>query len=496
MSSIKRDQSIIFTTVPEEETEHILEDKIAKVKSPDRPKFLNLKNKTTDHKYEIKTDRPSLGTPYRVCSTPITDLNKVLHQNILSICVNSDDPTVQENLRNSARKLNTTENNNVITESGRFADKNKSASMVEFREKLKAYKNKIVRRYNQLSNSNLELNNLPKEIAYQTISDPLYPFFKANGFGVSNSLHEEFLNGPLNFLDLDLDFSLTGNVNFNISQETLTKNLKLPQEFELKAIKNTNGTNAAAPPPSQIKERRKSLTLPLKSLSMDQSSDFVTPVSQRPGVLLTPLMSKLSSLTLDEKSSGFCSKDTTPCDYKDFNQANFTCFKSPAENNNKPTEGRREAVLFVCGQQDMVMCLLLENDVSEFSDVISQLVSNLKIWTPHFITDFFFKWDMCTESLGKLEKNLRHCMETYSGGGSQSETSEPYSYLCLDPQWDTIQRGGPWSSTDLGALTHLHRDFINTSNLTEILLRYVVFFSTLEEIAKAVYIRRDGICAD
>lgn len=60
----------------------------------------------------------------------------------------------------------------------------------------------------------------------------------------------------------------------------------------------------------------------------------------------------------------------------------------------------------------------------------------------------------------------------YPGGNSnQAETGEPYSYLCMDPQWDTVQRGGPWGGIELGALTHLHRDFNNTGNLTEIILR-------------------------
>lgn len=41
----------------------------------------------------------------------------------------------------------------------------------------------------------------------------------------------------------------------------------------------------------------------------------------------------------------------------------------------------------------------------------------------------------------------------------------------MDPKWDTVQRGGPWGTSELGALTHLHRDFVEARNLMEILLR-------------------------
>lgn len=57
-------------------------------------------------------------------------------------------------------------------------------------------------------------------------------------------------------------------------------------------------------------------------------------------------------------------------------------------------------------------------------------------------------------------------------GGSQSENGEPYSYLCMDSEWNTVQRGGPWGGMELGSLTHIHRDFCENA-LTEILLRYL-----------------------
>lgn len=60
-------------------------------------------------------------------------------------------------------------------------------------------------------------------------------------------------------------------------------------------------------------------------------------------------------------------------------------------------------------------------------------------------------------------------MESQSGANTQE--SEPYSYLCLDIDWDTTKRGGPWGANDMGMLNYLHRDFSNIPNLTDILVR-------------------------
>lgn len=83
----------------------------------------------------------------------------------------------------------------------------------------------------------------------------------------------------------------------------------------------------------------------------------------------------------------------------------------------------------------------------------------------------------CSGYITKLEKLIHCCLELCPGGNVQNESTDPYSYLCMNPLWDTIKKGGPWNSFELGALTLLHRDFINIKNLTEILLRYMQEFS-------------------
>lgn len=86
LMTMKRDQSLIFTTVPEEGSEPVTPRVSTKSQ---RPKFLNLKSKTTDVKQELKESNSFFGS-VSVCSTPMTDLNRVLHQTSLSICTNPE----------------------------------------------------------------------------------------------------------------------------------------------------------------------------------------------------------------------------------------------------------------------------------------------------------------------------------------------------------------------------------------------------------------------
>lgn len=76
---------------------------------------------------------------------------------------------------------------------------------------------------------------------------------------------------------------------------------------------------------------------------------------------------------------------------------------------------------------------------------------------------------MCTENLTKLQKQLIYCMESQSGANSHE--AEPYSFLCLNSEWDTVKRGGPWGTEDLGMMHQLHGNFSEQPNLTEILVR-------------------------
>ncbi|KAK5640452.1 hypothetical protein RI129_011263 [Pyrocoelia pectoralis] len=448
LSAMKRDQSIIFTTVPEEDGDHSPLN-VHEYKSPDRPKFLNLKTLTTDSKFEpkaIQASTPFLGQT-SVCSTPMTDLNKVLHQNPMSICLNPEESFVNIETTTSINMTDKLDSCIPYVPESNVFDKKRSASMWEFREKLKIFNKRITMRYYSLGLSSLgdvevELECVPKLVRHKTISDPNFPIFKSNGLAISNFLYNQYLGEPF--------------INMIESSDTYRKD-DSPKKNDSRMMSPIK-TLQKLMTPLKSKENRKSLTLPLKSLTSETENSILN----RPngGVQLTPLMSKLSLLAMEDRSSGFCSKDTTPGECRDVrftpSQTNYSFLtrrKSSVSEDYVPDATLSKAVLFICGQQDMVMGVLLEESIRYSTETVNEL------------------WEKCTESLGKLERQLRRCLESYSGGTNQSETSEPYSYLCMDPQWDNVRRGGPWGAMELGMLTHLHRDFVNIPNLTEIILR-------------------------
>lgn len=76
-------------------------------------------------------------------------------------------------------------------------------------------------------------------------------------------------------------------------------------------------------------------------------------------------------------------------------------------------------------------------------------------------------------SLIRLEQRLRNCFEQYPQGEDvgSSVSSEPYSYACIEPGWDMRQRGGHWGCLELGLLGHLHQNFVQRPNITELVIR-------------------------
>lgn len=79
-----------------------------------------------------------------------------------------------------------------------------------------------------------------------------------------------------------------------------------------------------------------------------------------------------------------------------------------------------------------------------------------------------FQFDTCVSKLGRLEVNLNQTLNV-NVDGDKSEGG--YSYICVDPKWDTMQRGGPWSPNDLISLEYLHRDLHQKNPITDLLIR-------------------------
>lgn len=125
------------------------------------------------------------------------------------------------------------------------------------------------------------------------------------------------------------------------------------------------------------------------------------------GLQLTPLMSKLSLLA-DERTSGFCSRDTTPSEFRDlsgFSSSAATAITATTTttmnrlirqklesvekeasdgedeldedwvNKDDPAACLEKTELFLCGYQNMVLVLLMENGTANNPDLIHALVS-------------------------------------------------------------------------------------------------------------------------
>jgi hypothetical protein len=77
------------------------------------------------------------------------------------------------------------------------------------------------------------------------------------------------------------------------------------------------------------------------------------------------------------------------------------------------------------------------------------------------------QWETSVNSLPRLEMHLQHCLDHIP----QGERLESYSFLTLDPNWDMIQRGGTWQSTELEVVACVHNDFIRSPSLSEVIVR-------------------------
>lgn len=487
LSAMKRDQSLIFTTVPEEDVDHQsptnTTDTVVRNVRPiaDRPKSLNLRSTTVN---DVKLTNKSINakpesvvcTPFTgktsVCSTPLAE--KLLHGTALSICCNTDidfegagstiiaetedinkkletsvdtykrkDDTNSESI-NSLLSTHSLLNSNKILDSTKMdfkeldkiimpitnmfmpdntLDKKRSCSMLEANDNMLDVNKRVTLRYYGIGLTNmkkaLEESDLDEDDAaaigkhfYNTITDPSYPVFRSDGTVISKALYDICLSKHCELLTSEfteeLAKALASNVEHSVtntddwkSVDDFDSELKEPSiksremnESGMKEIESCEGSSTSLPSKSQ--ETRRALSLPLKSLSSEQSNDssfapFVQKCSLG-GVQLTPLMSKLSLLAVEEKSSGFCSRDTTPSEFRDFgltpSEKNYSFLGRKnslrMENDHQSlddaedafyTEDYQKVILFICGQQDMVLGLLLEEEATENADLIQKLVS-------------------------------------------------------------------------------------------------------------------------
>ena len=331
-SGMKRDTSRIFTVPEEGESGEMTVLESSKTKEP-RPENSSISKTpapptslpinssitvTRKSEYKSKYVNPPL-TP-SVCSTPLKDVNRVLHGTAVSICATNDqDPAHDENcLRIGVvpKKIDKTEVAldeipDVVKEALRCKRLNKlinSSSKLErdtvdrgfgFRKSLSLSDLEVTRQlrisplgllennYNCKSPEFVEKSTKAMQSnIFHTITDPLYPVFRHDGLPVSQSLYDHFIAS--HYQDLVREQSVTISVPRLRNGNEIWKNLKenkLPlgsiDGFELIEERDPNfdplqvtakASNSALDVrldnnDKSRQEYRRSMSLPLKSLN-------------------------------------------------------------------------------------------------------------------------------------------------------------------------------------------------------------------------------------
>lgn len=246
---------------------------------------------------------------------------------------------------------------------------------------------------------------------YRTITDPTYPVFNSFGKPISRFLFDEINNqqneNEINAKNLNVNFN-----SFDEQPQTIRNDLKSADtEIQVeKAIKSLE--KSPMPPNNNI--NRKSLSLPLKSLTSNgdaknninttivpsdtanTKSIFDKPEERRKltGIQLTPLITKLSILAMNEdRSNSFSTWDTTPgielatpidsvklyrrrpsvkADETDHIRGSIET-KSSSECSNDDGE-MKKVELFICGQNNMTLMLLMKECFGQKHEHIQAMV--------------------------------------------------------------------------------------------------------------------------
>lgn len=160
------------------------------------------------------------------------------------------------------------------------------------------------------------------------------------------------------------------------------------------------------------------MSLPLKPLNALDGDDrrksasevggiFELPQRRKlEGLQLTPLMSKLSLLA-DERTSGFCSRETTPSEFRDLSSTlSIGTSRNLSKNQSegvkdfgsdedelvedwtsgaKDTDDFVKGELFLCGHQNMVLTLVMEDGTAKDPELVHSLVSFIVIFNFYIV---------------------------------------------------------------------------------------------------------------
>lgn len=436
---IKRDKSLIFTHIPEEEhapeQEQEQQQKPAPLEMPParpkamRPTHLPLRLKSMHSKdlpesgiasinFDETDSYPEFIGRTSVCNTPMTE-NKVLPVgSVMSICANPDDPEGKaDDLHNSNGKGQSRRNSlkldvekffhNFIGNPSKQMTRRKSSA--DLQDALRAISKKL----NSITGFKTDVNRNgsddsssgspdfienDEKITSRTISDPTYPVFNTNGQQISRSLFQQFLDqyrrlwgaaSEQAHQDEELAALVAEFKEFNAEIQKLDEHMR-QQAAEAEAVaaaeaasadRNLNNSAAGAKTPLD----KRSMTLPLKSAGEVAFGERSSTRSVAGGVPLTPLMAKLSVLALSETtpieiqtpltaSKVFPRRSSLKCE--DAVDALAVMSTAPAlPPASSQADGLQRTELYICGQQNMTLLLLMEEGTCHQQKVVQQMVS-------------------------------------------------------------------------------------------------------------------------
>lgn len=411
---MKRDKSIIFTNIPEEGVAEAENDDVRKPSKmvSQRPNHLPLRFKNITSKdipesgfssinFDETDSFPQFIGKTSVSSTPMTE-NKVLHGTIMPICANSDlTEIIEDKTSDLLEKFNKINVNKTVSSliNNPFRIEKRRNSLTDLQDSLKKISRRLSIRpfgigLTKLNKSELdavemddiEIDDVESRI-YRTITDPTYPVFNSDGAPISKYLFQEFL---------ERQEALKHKAN-EINESILTID-GFDSEMKDSPVRHPNEPDAVPIPESTpLQPNKIALNLPLKSLSFDSNTlnesvvastnIFELPAQRkkRSGIQLTPLMTKLSILAMnDERSSGFSSWDTTPgvelatpSDGTKMlrRRSSVKCEDVVDINDDRNLNNQRQRVeMFICGQQNMTLVLLLEENSCQKREIVQAMV--------------------------------------------------------------------------------------------------------------------------
>ncbi|KAL0838548.1 hypothetical protein ABMA28_016656 [Loxostege sticticalis] len=515
-TGMKRDKSLLFTAVPEEDhtmisppnrDEHPMTDSERKPSMPDvvpftnkprqRPTKLSLSFKTQKSLDEDAKENDTVFTGQTsVCSTPMVEYKR-LHGNMLSICQNPDtqqeekppEPDVLKNIENCAKIMeNEKRDNKIVLDINCIADHyinkpdpiRKLASVTDIQDSFKRISNRATSRF-KLKRSKIPLNDdmtpspddeiVKTRRTSLTINDPYFPVFRNDGVAISESLFNQYIEQYYARMKQDSKEDNMFTFNMKLCEQEKFEDFdselnRSPQRTPKKIPKDSTKTL----PTDQ--SRRKSLSLPLKSLSessdsqIGSDSEATSFKKKLTGVQLTPLMEKLSHLAFSDKSSGYSSRVMTPLELREFltpaaeRQVTFSDRpKTQRQDSESDSDSEGDLELLASYSQHAVRCSLFVSGLHNMA--LLAVLDAQAAAEPETINTL---WETSLNALGPIEQK---CIEPLAAGPEATD----YSYLTLDPDWGTVKKGGPWAALDIATMGLIHNEFGEDPELTEFILR-------------------------